>query len=1226
MFNVACRMCAAAVAAVLAAQSAFADARTWSNTGSFTSPGAAADFYASGNWEGGLAPSSSDSAWFYNCPAGSQWTFIKSDRDVDAVSLFTCNTSYGNARKVAVISDAGFTSAAASGKNGTWIGPTLYGNVTLTGKMLAWTGAVCGDFVSTVKISDVYDGGMKFASGDFEHRVDRYANSTAAERTAMSIGSVYQGDGSLNVYGPQSSAGQVQGSWNQTAGSPYLTPAAGTSHPLAVGTAVSGDGVPSGTFLKRVFPDGTIELSNPIEDGKTLSANTLTFEPFTPVVHEYVGRWTVGSSQSLRLNAYRDEDTLEFKIGTLTFTAASKTLTVNTFTGYRPGNLVLDGSPTGKGKLQLVECHVTLSSNEFPSVVVAFPTAGKTARLTVGDGTSVEFGRVVDSLLGNMVKDGAGTLALAFTNDASRCTGAVSVEEGVLELGCTTADMPYVGTLSVSSGATIRVTSAGLRAGQATFAPGSEVTGPGTLVVPAGTDVSGVAFGPETSLRFEGASASVNWNLPAEDVPGTPALWLDASKIESLTLDGNSVKRWDDVRGSSYAFATNSNENYIPTYVMSNMVGKLHYVNFAYGNTSGSTTLEKSQVLVWDKPVSGIRMVFLVQDVSQGGGDILGSTPRVSAGKSYGDFARPGGQSWSFSMVWTSSPCADVLNAKCYQDGIPCQATSPYNSPRSFTSNDNKTYILPTVTEIHPVGAGATADCFGYDFGTKAVAGQRICECIVYTNALSETERLAVSHYLAKKWRKSEPAWYELSEASIDALDGRTGPNLVVADGESVLVRSVRDGSFSKGGGGTLTVGELNCPSGTLSVRGGTMVVRSGVDESVLPDNAYMHVDASKTNTVTFSVTAANELRVSKWKDVRQESTMGAQVYNNQTNYPVLKQVAGLCNRHVIDFGTFRTSYNTLNWGYVSLRSKGASSAMQLTSNDSATSISRGLRTGFWILGSANGGGSLLGSYESGYNEGYGIQRGGSLLASTLLRKKSDYNYPSWFLPAFRDVRVNGVQTDVEAASPLSGGYDIVTFSVFDPFGAKCFALNHYGYWGGGQELGEVVLYRDKLSSNTIDRVEAYLRRKWFGQETAGYRAATAQAVDIAPGATLEVRGEPLSVKTLSGSGTIRGAVSLRANAEIAVTVEQDGSLGTSLSVDGAIDLSGGGTVRVSGALGKATVGRHVILSSASITGASAANWSLAVDGAGRRHYSLQAVDGFLVVDVSKDGLTFIVR
>ena len=32
-----------------------------------------------------------------------------------------------------------------------------------------------------------------------------------------------------------------------------------------------------------------------------------------------VGRWTVGSSQSLRLNAYRDEDTLEFKIGTLTF-------------------------------------------------------------------------------------------------------------------------------------------------------------------------------------------------------------------------------------------------------------------------------------------------------------------------------------------------------------------------------------------------------------------------------------------------------------------------------------------------------------------------------------------------------------------------------------------------------------------------------------------------------------------------------------------------------------------------------------------------------------------------------------------------------------------------------------------------------------------------------------------------------------------------------------------
>ena len=141
----------AAFVALLSVQSASAATRTWSNTGSFTSPGAAADFYTAANWEGELAPSSSDNVYFYNCPAGSQWTFIKSDRVVDAQSINTCDTNYQGSRNVAIISDVGFTSAAPSGKNGTWIAATLYGNVTLNGKMLAWTGAICGDFTSTVK-------------------------------------------------------------------------------------------------------------------------------------------------------------------------------------------------------------------------------------------------------------------------------------------------------------------------------------------------------------------------------------------------------------------------------------------------------------------------------------------------------------------------------------------------------------------------------------------------------------------------------------------------------------------------------------------------------------------------------------------------------------------------------------------------------------------------------------------------------------------------------------------------------------------------------------------------------------------------------------------------------------------------------------------------------------------------------------------------------------------
>jgi hypothetical protein len=64
----------------------------------------------------------------------------------------------------------------------------------------------------------------------------------------------------------------VTGVYSQQAGSPYLF-LKGEAHVLSAGTLVSGEGIPDGAFLKRIFPDGCIELSVPAAE--TIDGNTV---------------------------------------------------------------------------------------------------------------------------------------------------------------------------------------------------------------------------------------------------------------------------------------------------------------------------------------------------------------------------------------------------------------------------------------------------------------------------------------------------------------------------------------------------------------------------------------------------------------------------------------------------------------------------------------------------------------------------------------------------------------------------------------------------------------------------------------------------------------------------------------------------------------------------------------------------------------------------------------
>jgi hypothetical protein len=79
------------------------------------------------------------------------------------------------------------------------------------------------------------------------------------------VNNIFMGTGTLSLYAPRGSDG-TSGAWSQTTGSPYLFYVSGTKgYSLPVGTIVTGAGIPAGTFLKRIFSDNSIELSNPSE-------------------------------------------------------------------------------------------------------------------------------------------------------------------------------------------------------------------------------------------------------------------------------------------------------------------------------------------------------------------------------------------------------------------------------------------------------------------------------------------------------------------------------------------------------------------------------------------------------------------------------------------------------------------------------------------------------------------------------------------------------------------------------------------------------------------------------------------------------------------------------------------------------------------------------------------------------------------------------------------------
>lgn len=355
-------------------------------------------------------------------------------------------------------------------------------------------------------------------------RFDRYATAAGESRTIKAWPTAIRANGSTSFHfvAPCGSSEAIVANWRQTKDSPFLSRADGHGeHVLSVGTTVTGAGIPTGTYLKRVFPDGTIELSAAATT--TVEANPLTFAAFNAKlrVNEIAfNAWNSTGSHTLYAEKYREEDDLEVKlfVETKTFGSgnANAEYTFSTDEGFVPGTFVITGSQLYQ-KFLLNDCHLVLSNN-LAKTHLLVPSVGKSPRITVGDGKSYAVS-TLDQLVGTLIKDGDGTLAFAFPSDAkSKLTGSLVVREGTVAPTDAEGSVNYVASLTVKSGARFVVPSCGFECATLVLERGGviDTSSGGTFTCPAVTAETGGVLSGVGPFKFGNLSTELIGKLALE--------------------------------------------------------------------------------------------------------------------------------------------------------------------------------------------------------------------------------------------------------------------------------------------------------------------------------------------------------------------------------------------------------------------------------------------------------------------------------------------------------------------------------------------------------------------------------------------------------------------------------------------------------------------------------------------------------------------------------------
>lgn len=542
--------------APLATQAALTN--TWNATAApgGNSPITAYDWSSAGNWtDGSGAPNGVNANAKFNT-AASSWRFIAQPSGLTLTMLSgsrnTKDVFLGDLRLT-----AGDNSVAQLG---------AYSGFHFGGITLAGDGASSGDpcFYRAVIAGPVTTDSTTFGSHGLAAlivtvRDDLWAPSASPVRSSVFASGVSAVTtiGDTLIYCPRSSEA-ISGNFDTTEGSPFLRTSGDTSA-LAVGSAVSGAGIPQGAWLKRIFADsGWIELSAPAT--VTATGTEVSFAAFAPSSTLVFGQLWRNSNADVRTSNFkamkvRETDDCIVEFGKLGYNQLGKYywgLSASD-TGFFPAEIVVkalhanvatrDGVTNALANVVFSFAPTAPATLTFPALsanVWTLAGANDTATLSVSEGSTVSVGRFAD-LDGTLVKKGAGTLEIAMGDTDS--LGTVSVESGTLRVRAADGlSNIRLGSVVLAAGATLEIPE-GLTVGSFTAAPGSVVTG-GTLTVEVSAPTEADAL-PAAGIwkRFDAS---------------------DASKLEtSVSGDTTFVDKWfDKTTGDYMALMSRTGDKY----------------------------------------------------------------------------------------------------------------------------------------------------------------------------------------------------------------------------------------------------------------------------------------------------------------------------------------------------------------------------------------------------------------------------------------------------------------------------------------------------------------------------------------------------------------------------------------------------------------------------------------------------------------------------------------
>ncbi|MDD2349732.1 MAG: hypothetical protein PHS50_15900, partial [Kiritimatiellae bacterium] len=576
--------------------------------------------------------------------------------------------------------------------------------------------------------------------------------------------------------------------------------------------------------------------------------------------------------------------------------------------------------------------------------------------------------------------------------------------------------------------------------------------------------------------------------LPVRVSPATipasvvPAFWVDASRPDTLlTNAAGRVTQWWDVRkgvlDDEWMHAYSENDGSAPQLLPASANG-LPIVAFG--------PYESGRYLRWSAQVYPVRTFFMAIGTHEGGGYLLGCSI-------VNDFIRaPDVKKTYRTPLWNQEKFY-TRYGRSYVDSEPFafDTRTPFNGGYQVLS-----FVDDTDGSVNPDLQRGRADQFARyrTVSPSYTGGQRLGEVLICTNVVTEAERAAIESYLTAKWI-----------ADIRRLELLGAAQLTLAEGDTLSVDvACGAGRLTKLGAGDLKVSNSALLTGGLDIQAGRLAF-ARTDRAYALDPVF-HVDASADNG---SVMTDQYGYVTNWSDVRFNGRWAAAT-NNLINNPPNLLLNALGGRPVIDFNYY---------GYASSAPASYSRTSHVTERYLSWNAEiANIRTAFWLLGSQNGGGFLL-----GHTGGVDFHRGAATWGDST--EPGLFNGDAAAGVKNGRIFVDGLKLDSYwQRGVLNGGYQLVQLVTTANAAANQFSRDRVStVQCGGQRLGEVVLFNYALTEKERMNMEALLAAKWFGD---------LRRVALADGAVLDTGTGTGNVMlaALEGAGTARreGAATLR--------------------------------------------------------------------------------------------------